>query len=88
MVVLADLSRVDAPVPRHAEVEHERIAAVGVDQPIFGAPMKPDDPRAGQPLAEIDGERAAQIRAARLDPFDAAAVKHMGKAADGRFDFG
>ena len=30
----------------------------------------------------------AQVLPARLDPLNAAAVEHMGEAADGGFDFG
>ena len=37
--------RIDPPAPRHAEVEDHRVAAVGVDQAIFGAPAKPGHPR-------------------------------------------
>ena len=72
MIVLADLGRVDPPAARHAEMEDQRVAAVGVDQPIFRAAAKPGDPRAGQPLAEVDREapgagpaRRASTRAMR-----------------------
>ena len=58
---------------RHAEVEDHGVAAVGVDQPIFGAAAQRRDPRAGQPLAEIGRKRPPQILAARLDPGDALA---------------
>ena len=37
MVVRADRRRVDPPVARHAEMEDQRVAAVGLDQPVFGA---------------------------------------------------
>jgi hypothetical protein len=33
----ADLLRIDPPAARHAEMEDERVAAVGFDQPVFGA---------------------------------------------------
>ena len=65
--MLAELARVDPPVARHAEVEDHRVAAVGVDQPIFGAAAEAGHPRAGQPLAEVDREGPAQVGAARLD---------------------
>ena len=86
--MLADLARIDSPVARHPQVKHQSVAPVGVDQPVFGAAAKPDDPRAGQPLAKVDRKRPPQIRPARLDPFDPAAIKHVGQAADGCFNFG
>ena len=66
MVVLADLGRIDAPVARHAEMEDQRVAAIGIDQPVFGPAPKAGDPRAGQPLAEIRREAPAAGRAAAL----------------------
>jgi hypothetical protein len=33
----ADLVRIDPPAAGHAEVEDQRVAAVGVDQAVFGA---------------------------------------------------
>ena len=53
---------IDPPASRHAEMEDHRVAAVGLDQPIFGAPAEPGDARAGQPLAQVRRERPAQIR--------------------------
>ena len=88
MVVLADLARIDPPVARHTQVKHQGVATLGVDQPIFGTAAKPGDPRARQPLAEIRRERPAQIGPAGLDPLNPAAVKHMGKAANGGLNFG
>src|SRR5258705_9437603 len=88
MVMLADLARVDPPVTRHAEMEAQSVAAVGVDQPVFRAAAEADDPLSRQSLAEVDRQRAAQVGPARLDPLDPAAVEHMGKAADGGFNFG
>ena len=89
MVVLADLRRIDPPAARHAEMEDHRVAAIGVDQPIFGAPAEAGDPRAGQPLAQIGRERPAQVGAARLDARDAGGPSSTRlKPADGGFDFG
>ena len=88
MIVLAELGRIDPPAARHAEVEDHRVAAVGVDQPIFGAAAEPGHPRAGQPLAEVGRERPAQVGAARLDARDAAGPEHVLQPADGGFDFG
>jgi hypothetical protein len=88
MIVLADLARIDAPMARHPEVEHEGVAAVGFDEPVLGASAKAGHACAGQPLAEIDRKRAAQVRPANLDAADAAALQHTSEAADGGFDFG
>jgi hypothetical protein len=32
------------PRSGHAEVENQGIAAIGIDQPVFGAPAEADDP--------------------------------------------
>ena len=88
MVMRADLVGVDPPPPRHAEVKDQRIPAIGRDQPIFRAPPKPGDPRAGQPLAKIERHRAAQIGAPRLDPNEPPPFEDAGQPANGRFDFG
>ena len=61
---------------RHAEMEDEGVAAVGLDQPIFGAPAEPGDAGAGQPLAQVGRERPAQVRAAQLDRRDPPALQH------------
>ena len=88
MVVLPDLARIDPPVARHAEVEDQGVAAIGVDQPVFGAAPKSAHPRAGQSLAEIEWQGAPQVEPPRLDVGDALAVKNAREAADGRLDFG
>ena len=75
-------------LPGHAEVEHQRVAAIGVDQPVFRAAAKPDDPRAGQPLAEVQREGPPEVGPARLDARDAPAVEHAREAANGGLDFG
>ena len=63
---------IDPPAPRHAEVEDQRVAAVGVDQPIFGAPAEPGDPRPGQPLAKVDRETPGAGRRGAARPARAA----------------
>ncbi len=59
VVVLAEFARIDPPAPAHAEMEHQRRAAVGVDQPVLGAAAEPGDRRPGerlhQTLREADG---------------------------------
>ena len=75
-------------MPRHAEVEDQGVAAVGADQPEFRAAAEAGDRCAGQPLAEIFGECAAQVGPAHLDPRQPAPVEHALQPADGRLDFG
>jgi len=87
MVVRAELIRIDAPLARHAEVEDHRVAAVGVDQPIFAAAAEASDSRAGHPLAEPFRKRPPEIRAARLYAPQFAAEKNLLKPAYGGFDF-
>ena len=70
MVMLAELVGIDPPGARHAEVEDHRVAAVGVDQAVFGAPAERGDPCTRQPLAKIDRKGPAQVGAARLDAAD------------------
>ena len=41
-----------------------------------------------RPLAQVDGHRAAQIGAARLDPHQPAPVEHALQPANSSFDFG
>ena len=88
MVVLADFVRIDPPPPGHAEMEDQCVAAIAVDQPIFGPAAKRGDAGPGQPLAKIGRKRAAQIRPPRLDRDDAPALEHLGQAANGGLDFG
>ena len=88
MVVLANLRRIDAPMAGHPEVEHQRVAAVGVDQSIFGASSEARDPRPGQPLAEIDRQCSPKVGSPRLDPLDAPALRAHVQPAHGGFDFG
>ena len=52
MVVGAQLLWSDSPLAGHAEMENHRVAAVGIDQPIFPAPVEFRHPGAGQPLPE------------------------------------
>ena len=68
MIVRQQLGRIDAPAARHAEMEDHRVAAIGLDQPVFGAPAKPRHRRAGQPLAEILAGTAGADRRGASDP--------------------
>lgn len=69
-------------------MEDERIAAIGVDEAVFGAPRQPRDGRAGHALPQVDGNRLAQVRTARLDRGQALAEEHGFEPAHGGFDFG
>ena len=88
MIVDQRLLRVDPPAPRHAEVEDEAVAAIGIDQPIFGPARKTGHRRPGQPLPQIDRHRPAQVGAVGDDAGQPLAVQHGGEAPDGGFDFG
>ena len=74
MIVLAKVVRVDPPGARHAEVKDHRVAAVGVDQAIFGAAPRPVTRAPGQPLAKVLGKARRKSRAAPR-PADAPAVE-------------
>ena len=69
-------------------MEDERVATVGVDQPIFCPPAQTGDLRAGEPLAKVFGQGPAQVRPSRLDSRQAASLQDLLQAADRGFDFG
>ncbi|GAA3718941.1 hypothetical protein GCM10022268_29000 [Sphingomonas cynarae] len=82
------IGRINPPAPRHTQMEDHRIAAIGVDHAVFGAATQSGDDRPLHPLTQIDGDRLAQISAARLDQRQALAVENGGQPANGGFDFG
>jgi hypothetical protein len=88
MIVRQQFGRIDPPTPRHAEMEDQRVATIAIDKPIFRAPPQSADDRARHPLAQVDGDRFAQIRTARLHPRQALAKQYGLEPADGGFDFG
>src|SRR6185503_5183108 len=88
MVVLERFRRIDPPVTGHAEVEDQAVAAIRVDDAVFGATMQADDASAGQPLAEVDGKRTPEVGTPCLDASDPTPIQHSRKAAYGRLDFG
>ena len=88
MVVLANRVRIDPHPPRHAEVQHHRIAAISIDQPIFGAPPAGDDGRPRQSLAQPIGERPAQIGTVPRPPVKALSEPAGSEATHDGFDFG
>ena len=88
MVVLADLARVDPPVAGHSEMEDQRVAAVGVDQSIFGASSEGRSPERRSGAGRDRPAALAEVRPPRFDPLDPPAFEHSGKPANGGFDFG
>ena len=56
MVVLFLAIMIDPPAPGHAKVEDQRIAAVGMDEAVFGSAAEAGDLCPGEPLAEVDGK--------------------------------
>ncbi len=84
----AELGRVDPPAARHAEMEDEGIASVGGDEPVFGAAREAGDRRAGEPLAQVDGKGAPQVRPPRLDGHQPSPLKHGNEALYRGFDLG
>ena len=77
MVVLADLAgsiRQWPDMPRWKTNVSPRSVSI---RPYLARRPKPGDPRAGQPLAEVDRQCPAQIGPARLDPLDPPAVEHI-----------
>jgi hypothetical protein len=88
VIVRVELGGIDTPLPRHAKVKDQGIAAIGLDQSELPATAKPDDLCASQSLAEVVGKGAPQILPAKLDPLDAAAKQDLFQAANGGLDFG
>ena len=86
--MLLEPCMIDAPAPRHAQMKDHRIAAIGVNQPVFRAAAKPRHHCSGQPLPEVLWKGAPEVGAARFDPNDAPTFQHMLKAANGGLDFG
>ena len=83
MVVEPDLNGIDAPRARHAEMEDQGVAAVGLDQAVFARRPR-GHLRAGLPLAQVRRKGPAQVVAAQLDRRDPPPLQHRGQAADGR----
>jgi hypothetical protein len=69
-------------------MEDHGVAAIGIDQAIFGAPAQPRDAGTGQALAKIRGEGAAQVRSAQVERLDTPSFENRDQPANGRFDFG
>src|ERR1700722_4262316 len=72
----------------HAQVGDEVVAAIQLEQEIFGPTLDVDDALAGEPLGEGKGKGKANVRPAKLDLVDPGA-KHCGREATPHgLDFG
>ena len=76
------------PAERVNDEFRGEIAAVGVDEAVFGAAAEAGDACSREPLTQILRKGAAQVGAAGFDAGDAPALEHAREAADGRLDFG
>src|SRR5215213_6822451 len=88
MIVRTKIVGIDPPMAGHAEVEDQRVATIGVDQPEFGAAADVNHTCASQPLAKILGEGPAEVRAPRFDALQPPPAEHARQPANGGFDFG
>jgi hypothetical protein len=87
MVVLVRRLRIDPPAPAHAEVEDQRMIAIGVDQPVFRAAREARDSRPGQRLHQAGGKGSAHVGAVDAHADDPLALEEPGQPAHGGFDF-
>src|SRR5579883_868424 len=78
----------DAERPRHAEMHDQSLAAVEMDENVFGAARQLDDRPADQPLDEALRKRRAQIGPRQHDALDPRADHRRGEALADGFDFG
>jgi len=88
MVMLARRAALGPPAPRHAEVKDHMIVAVGRNDAIFGAARQGGDCRPGQPLRQIGGKSAAQVRTKGGDRGQSLPLEKRSETADSGFDFG
>lgn len=88
MIVLLQLIAIDAPASRHAEVEHQGVLAIGVDQSVFRTAAEVRDGGPCQPLPKLNRKWTAQVGTAGLDVPDPPAFQDSGKSADRCFDLG
>ena len=88
MVMFFKGFRINPHPARHAEMDNQRIAAIGLHQAIFGAPVQPGNDSPGQSLAQRLRQRPAQIGPIGNDTGEALAFPHWGQAAHHGFDFG
>jgi hypothetical protein len=69
-------------------MEDEGVAAVRVDQTVFGPAPKSGHDGPCEPLTQIDWHGSAKIRPARRHARNATAVENAFQAADCGLDFG
>ena len=77
----------DLEAAGHAQVHHQGVAPVEGREQVFGPPVQPLDPSAGQALDEAVGQGKAQIGSSRLDPGKARPGQGELKALADGFDF-
>ena len=88
MIVLAQLLRLDPPAARHAEVEHHRLAAIGMNQAVLGSAGQASNRSASQNLDQFGREWTAQPGPAGGYPVQALAIEIAREASHGGFNFG
>ena len=88
MVMFFNLGRIKPHPARHPKMEDHRIAPVCIDQPVFRAAVDPLDPRTDKALAEVLGQRPAQIRSPRFRRNKALPNPDLGQTPGNGFDFG
>lgn len=88
MVVRVDFAGIDSPLAGHPEVEDERVAAIGVDEPELASAPKPADRCACQPLAEVRRKSPAKVGPPQLHADDPPPEQHLLQSSDRCFDFG
>src|ERR1700722_20641345 len=72
----------------HAQVGDEVLAAIQLEQEIFGPTLDVDDALAGEPLGEGRGKGEANVRPAQLDLVDPGAEHYGHEASPHSLDFG
>ena len=88
VIVQANIFRIDPPTAGHAQMENHRLPPVRMDQAVFGAAPKTGYGCASQRLDQVNGEWAAQVGPARLNPDEPCAIQIARQSAYGGFDFG
>jgi hypothetical protein len=69
-------------------MEDQGIAAIGIDEAVFGSPAQAGNPCSRKSLPEIDRKSSPEIGPARFDPLDSVTFEDTLKPANGCLDFG
>ena len=91
-IVLVELAErhagaVDEEAPRHAEMHDQHLAIVEPDEQVFCPPVERFDLAPREPLAEMLGQRHAQVRPSLLHARERLADQHRLKSPPHSFDF-